>query len=50
MDPQQARIAQLERLAGKQSLEPQILHLPRWAAPGKKVLTLLPQAGKKGEG
>lgn len=28
MDPQQARIAELERLAGKQSLELEILHLP----------------------
>ena len=39
-DPQQARIAELERLAGKQSLEMEIL---------KKALTLLPQARKKGE-
>jgi transposase-like protein len=40
VDPQQARIAELERLAGKQSLELEIL---------KKALTLLPQARKKGE-
>ena len=33
VDPQQARIAELERLAGKQSLELEIL---------KKALTLLP--------
>lgn len=39
-DPQQVRIAELERLAGKQSLELEIL---------KKALTLLPQARKKGE-
>lgn len=39
-DPQQARIAELERLAGKQSLEMEIL---------KKALTLLPQVRKKGE-
>lgn len=39
-DPQQARIAELERLAGKQSLELEIL---------KKALALLPQARKKGE-
>jgi transposase-like protein len=37
-DPQQARIAELERLAGKQSLEMEIL---------KKALTLLPQVRKK---
>jgi transposase len=37
-DPQQARIAELERLAGKQSLEMEIL---------KKALTLLPQIQKK---
>lgn len=36
-DPQQARIAELERLAGKQSLEMEIL---------KKALTLLPQIQK----
>jgi len=34
VDPQQERIAELERLAGKQSLELEIL---------KKALTLLPQ-------
>ena len=39
-DPQQACIAELERLAGKQSLELEIL---------KKALTLLPQARQKGE-
>ena len=39
-DPQQARIAELERLAGKQSLEMEIL---------KKALTLLPQVRKSGE-
>jgi len=37
-DPQQARIAELERLAGKQSLEMEIL---------KKALILLPQIRKK---
>lgn len=37
-DPQQERIAELERLAGKQSLEMEIL---------KKALTLLPQAKQK---
>jgi transposase-like protein len=37
-DPQQVRIAELERLAGKQSLEMEIL---------KKALTLLPQIRKK---
>ena len=36
-DPQQARIEELERLAGKQSLEIEIL---------KKALTLLPQSRK----
>jgi putative transposase len=40
VDPQQTRIAELERLAGKQSLEMEIL---------KKALTLLPQARKKSE-
>lgn len=40
VDPQQARIAELERLAGKQSLEMEIL---------KNALTLLPQVKKKGE-
>jgi transposase len=38
VDPQQARIAELERLAGKQSLELEIL---------KKALMLSPSAGKK---
>jgi len=37
-DPQQERIAELERLAGKQSLEIEIL---------KKALTLLPQSSKR---
>jgi transposase-like protein len=37
-DPQQTRIAELERLAGKQSLEMEIL---------KKALILLPQIRKK---
>jgi transposase len=37
MDPQQERIAELERLAGKQSLELEIL---------KKALTLLPPRRK----
>ena len=37
VDPQQERIAELERLAGKQSLEIEIL---------KKALTLLPQRSK----
>jgi transposase len=37
VDPQQERIAELERLAGKQSLELEIL---------KKALTLLPQRRK----
>jgi hypothetical protein len=46
VDPQQERIAELERLAGKQSLELEILHLPWRAVPGKKVLTLLPQRRK----
>lgn len=36
-DPQQARIEELEKLAGKQSLEIEIL---------KKALTILPQARK----
>jgi len=36
-DPQQERIAELERLAGRQSLELEIL---------KKALMLLPQRGK----
>lgn len=39
-DPQQARIAELERLAGKQSLEMEIL---------KKALTLLPPVRKQGK-
>lgn len=39
MDPQQERMAELERLAGKQSLEIEIL---------KKALTLLPQRNKPG--
>jgi hypothetical protein len=37
-DPQQARIAELEQLAGKQSLEMEVL---------KKALTLLPQIRQK---
>ena len=37
IDPEQERIAELERLAGKQSLEIEVL---------KKALTLLPQRGK----
>ena len=37
VDPQQARMEELEKLAGKQSLEIEIL---------KKALTLLPQRGK----
>src|SRR5262245_11773244 len=37
VDPQQARIEELERLAGKQSLEIEIL---------KKALTILPQTRK----
>ncbi len=37
MDPQQARIEELEKLAGKQSLEIEIL---------KKALTILPSTGK----
>lgn len=37
VDPQQARIEELEKLAGKQSLEIQIL---------KKALTILPQTRK----
>jgi hypothetical protein len=37
VDPQQERIAELERLAGKQSLELEI---------AKKALTLLPQRRK----
>lgn len=39
-DPHQARIAELERLAGKQSLEMEIL---------KKALTLLPPVRKSGK-
>lgn len=39
-DLQQARIAELERLAGKQILEMEIL---------KKALVFLPQAREKGE-
>lgn len=39
-NPEQERIAELERLAGKQSLELEIL---------KKALTLLPRASKRGE-
>lgn len=39
VDPQQERIAELERLAGKQSLELEIL---------KKALMLLPQRSKPG--
>jgi transposase-like protein len=38
-DPQQERIEELERLAGKQSLEIEIL---------KKALTLLPRRDKRG--
>jgi hypothetical protein len=37
MDPQQEHVAELERLAGRQSLELEIL---------KKALTLLPQRSK----
>jgi transposase-like protein len=40
VDPQQVRMAELERLAGKQSLEIEIL---------KKALTLLPQVRKQNE-
>jgi transposase-like protein len=40
IDPQQTRIQELERLAGKQSLEIEIL---------KKTLTLLPRAKGSGE-
>jgi len=39
-DPEQMRIAELERLAGRQSLELEIL---------KKALGLLPRANEKGE-
>lgn len=39
VDPQQARIEELEKLAGKQSLEIEIL---------KKALTILPQSHKRG--
>jgi transposase-like protein len=39
VDPQQGRIEELERLAGKQSLEIEIL---------KKALTLLPRRNKRG--
>jgi hypothetical protein len=38
VDPQQARMDELEKLAGKQSLEIEIL---------KKALTLLPQTHKR---
>jgi transposase-like protein len=37
-DPQQVRMEELEKLAGRQSLEIEIL---------KKALTLLPQTGKR---
>ncbi len=40
LDPQQARIQELERLAGKQSLEIEVL---------KKALTLLPRAKAQNE-
>src|SRR5690242_2212461 len=40
VDPQQARIAELERLAGKLSLELEV---------AKKALTLLPQVKKQNE-
>ena len=46
VDPQQARIEELEKLAGKQSLEIEILHLPWRAVPGKKALTILPSTRK----
>jgi len=43
-DPQPVR---MEELAGKQSLEIEILHLPWRAVPGKKALTILPQSHKR---
>ena len=49
IDPQQARIQELERLAGKLSLELEIAHLPWRALPGKKALTLLPRAKGQNE-
>ena len=48
VDPQQARIEELERLAGKLSLELEITHLPWRAVPGKKALTLLPRTKPPG--
>jgi len=36
-----ARIAELERLAGRQALEIEILHLPWRAVPGKKASNIL---------
>jgi hypothetical protein len=44
IDPQQARIQELERMAGKLSLELEIAHRPWRALPGKKALSLLPRA------
>jgi transposase len=44
VDPQEVQIEELERLAGKLSLELEITHLPWRAVPGKKALTLLPRA------
>ena len=37
----QVRIAELERLAGRQALEIEILHLPWRAVPGKKASDIL---------
>jgi len=38
---EQARIAELERLVGRQALELEILHLPWRAVPGKKASRVL---------
>lgn len=42
LDPEdRARIAELERLAGRQALEIEVLHLPWGAVPGKKASSIL---------
>ena len=48
-DPQQARIAELERLAGKLSLELEVAHMPWRAVPGKKASTLLRSAASRSD-
>jgi transposase-like protein len=40
-DEDKARIAELERLAGRQALEIEVLHLPWRAVPGKKASSIL---------